>query len=103
MPDDTLDGAARDYFHPERWPLLPRPASNEDFGRCVLEVLRTEAGRLLLNHLVLTYLLGSDDPALSAQRQLGRQDVIRHMLEWLGAGLQRAHLDAVETYRNPWE
>ena len=89
------------FFHPERWPLLPRPQSAEELGRCLLEVLRTESGRLVLNSLVLTYLLGGEHGDISAERQLGRADVVRHLLEMLGAGLTHVprHITA-DT--NPW-
>ena len=102
MSDETLDGAAQQLFSPAQWPLLPLPRDGEDLGRCLLEVMRTDAGRLVMNSLVMTYLLRTD-PELSAERNLGRQDVVRHLLEWLGAGLHHSELSAAQRQaENPW-
>ena len=96
-----LDHSARELFAPAQWPLLPLPRDGDDLGKCLLEILRSEAGRLVLNSLVHTYLLRVDQ-TLSAERNLGRQDVVRHMLEWVGAGLLSDADTRHHGTLNPW-
>ena len=102
QPDDTLDLATQHLFRPETWPLLDQPVNAVDFGRCLLEVMRTEAGRLVLNGLVVTYLLKRPEGDVSAERAEGRADVVRDLLEMLGLGLSRQPVAQGPVYTNPW-
>ena len=99
---ENIDVSGYDLFHPERWPLLARPQSAEEFGLVILEVMRTESGRLLLNGLVYSYML-QVDPSISAERAVGRHDVVRQLLDMLSAGLtsieRRRQPQAMS---NPW-
>ena len=102
MPPDTLDLATHHLFQPAHWPLLEQPQNAVAFGQCLLEIMRTEAGRLVLNGLVVTYLLKRPEGEVSAERAQGRADVVRDLLEMLGLGLSRAPEPQAPTYRNPW-
>ena len=106
IEDEDEQEAQREVSHdplmqPHLWPMLERPSSPGELGQVLLIVSRTQAGRLLLNELVVAFLL-SDGGAISAERQQGQADVVRYLLQHLGAGLnQRRHaVQAPDT--NPW-
>lgn len=89
-------------MQPHVWPMLERPASPEQLGQVLLIVSRTQAGRLLLNELVVAFLL-SDGGAISAERQQGQADVVRYVLQHLGIGLNQRGRQAVQAPdANPW-
>ena len=99
---ETLDASGYDLFHPERWPMLARPRNDEEFAQVILEVMRTESGRLMLNGLVYSYML-QVDPSISAERAVGRHDVVRQILDMLGRGLwQIEQRRQPVAQQNPW-
>ena len=70
---------------PARWHQLPRP-SPADFAQAMLEILRMPAGQIMMNGLIHAYLLEpvSDE---NLARSVGRQDVVKHMMEMAGLGI----------------
>ncbi len=108
MPDEDEEEAQREVSHdplmqPHLWPMLERPAPGAQLGQVILAVAHTQAGRLLLNELVVAFLL-SDGGTLTAERQQGQADVVRYLLQHLGKGLHQrrpaAQIQAPDT--NPW-
>ena len=88
-------------MQPHLWPMLERPTSAEHFGQVLLTVSRTQAGRLLLNGLVVGFLLG-DGGTLTAERQQGQADVVRYLLQHLGLGLSQRRQPVQAPDTNPW-
>ena len=107
MPSEDEQEAQREVSHdplmqPHLWPMLERPAPGAQLGQVVLTVSRTQAGRLLLNELVIAFLL-SDGGAISAERQQGQADVVRYLLQHLGMGIDQRGRQAVQAPdTNPW-
>lgn len=70
---------------PSQWPFLER-LSPDQLARVCRTVVLTPAGRALMNNLVLVYLLDDPPEGLSAKERLGREDVVRHLLQMVGFG-----------------
>ena len=72
-------------FAPERWPLLEPAASPDALAALLRRIAMTPDGRTLFHTLVVRYLF-DETPGLSAERQLGREDVVKHCLQLVGLG-----------------
>lgn len=87
---------------PHLWHLLPKPSADE-IAQAMLEVLMLPAGRTLIQALIHGYLLREpdiDDPS----RILGRQDVVRNLMEMAGMGvkLRQQRGENSDGGRNEW-
>ena len=106
IADEDEQEAQREVSHdslmqPHLWPMLERPASPEQLGQVLLTVVRTQAGRLLVNELVVAFLL-SDGGTLTAERQQGQADVVRYLLQHLGVGLSQRRQPVQAPDTNAW-
>ena len=106
IADEDEQEAQREVSHdplmqPHLWPMLERPAPGAQLGQVILTVSRTQAGRLLLNELVVGFLL-ADGGTISAERQQGQADVVRYLLQHLGAGLKQRRQPVRAPDTNPW-
>lgn len=71
------------------WPLLPSAATDEAFQDAAFEVLRTQAGQVVLNTLITRFILADPDVEITAERAIGRQDVAKFLFYQYNIGLDR--------------
>lgn len=88
QPDPFEDIAVEDIRQPTRWHLLPRPTP-EEFAAAMLDMLRTPSGQTIMNGLIHEYLLAEVPDDANMIRHVGRQDVVKQMMEMAGLGVQQ--------------
>ena len=102
-PSDTgAELAIEDISQPTRWHLLPRPTP-EEFAAAMLDMLRTASGQKIMNGLIHQYLLAEVPDDANMIRYVGRQDVVKPMMEISLLGVQqRQQRQRVNPNGNEW-
>ena len=97
-----LDRTTEWVSQPHRWHLLPKP-SPQEMAQAVVQVLTTQAGCNLFFGLMHAYML-TDIPDEYALRHVGRQDVVKHLLEMAGLGvaLRQQQAQEQDNGRSEW-
>lgn len=99
---EEIESAIADISQPTRWHLLPLPTPAE-FATAMLDMLRTSSGQVIMNGLIHEYLLAEIPDGANMDRYVGRQDVVKQMMEMAGLGVQqRQERQRVNPDGNEW-
>ena len=87
--DEQLDQHwLNDFSQPHAWHMLPKPTP-EEFAAAIVDILRTEPGQKVMQGLVHQYLLAEVPNETNLARYIGRQDVVKQIMEMAGLGVQQ--------------